>query len=256
VANPTSRPVRSSADLDLIITRMLTPERAARASTVAWERRETLDFRSGQLAYWVAGSGPPVLLVHGWSAAHADLDAFVAPLLERGVSAVALDLPAHGESAGATATLADCGEAIAALGAHLGPLTGVVGHSAGCPSTALALERGLRAERVALIATPQRYERFVRWFAEEEDIEFETLIEAFAARGVDVRAFDLPVTASRLDVPALIVHSVDDRTCEVRGARAVAAAWRGSEMLEVDGLGHSRILRDPSVIARVVDFLV
>jgi pimeloyl-ACP methyl ester carboxylesterase len=54
----------------------------------------------------------------------------------------------------------------------------------------------------------------------------------------------------------LIVHSVDDRTCEVRGARAVAAAWRGSEMLEVDGLGHSRILRDPSVIARVVDFLV
>lgn len=226
-----------------------------RPSTVAWERRESLEFVSGPLAYWVTGTGPPVLLVHGWATAHADLDAFVAPVLARGSSVVALDLPAHGESGGATATLSDCADAIAALGAHLGPLAGAIGHSAGCPSIAMALERGMRAERVALIATPQRYERFVRWYAGEVAVDVEALIAAFKQRGVDVTAFDLPLTAARLDVPALIVHSVDDRTCEIRGARAVAAAWRGSEFVEVDGLGHSRILRDAGVIERVSDFI-
>jgi pimeloyl-ACP methyl ester carboxylesterase len=244
------------SDLDAVVTRMITPARnPPRESQVRWPHRETLDFRSGPVAYWTAGDGPPVLLVHGWSTTHADLDAFVAPLLARGFGAVALDLPAHGESGGATATLSDCSDAIRALGERVGPLAGAIGHSAGCPSTAMALERGLRARRVALIATPQRYERFVRWFAGEEGIEVDALIAAFGARGIDVTEFDLPATASRLDVAALVVHSADDRTCELRGARNVAAAWRGSEFLEVDGLGHSRILRDPGVVERVVEFV-
>ena len=244
-----------AVDLQALITRMLTPARSERSSAAAWGRRETLDSRFGPLAYWTAGSGPAVLLVHGWDSAHADLDAFVAPLVARGLSVAALDLPAHGESAGETATLADSAEAIALLGARFERVAGVVGHSAGCPATAFALDAGLRAERVALIATPQRYERFVRWFAGEAGVEVETLIAGLAARGIDVTAFDLPLTAARLEVPALIVHSRDDRTCQIAGARAVAAAWRGSTFLEVDGLGHSRILRDPAVVERVVGFI-
>ena len=47
-------PQSESADFDGIITRMLTPSRTAmRPSTVVWERRESLEFVSGPLAYWV-----------------------------------------------------------------------------------------------------------------------------------------------------------------------------------------------------------
>jgi pimeloyl-ACP methyl ester carboxylesterase len=78
------------SDLDAVVTRMITPARnPPRESRVRWPHRETLDFRSGPVAYWTAGDGPPVLLVHGWSTTHADLDAFVAPLLARGFGAVA-----------------------------------------------------------------------------------------------------------------------------------------------------------------------
>jgi pimeloyl-ACP methyl ester carboxylesterase len=244
------------ASLEALVARMLTPARALPPpSAVDWGIRETLDTRFGPLAYWTAGSGPPVLLVHGWDSVHTDLDGFVQPLLERGYRIVALDLPAHGESAGERATLSDAADAIVRLGVQLGRLAGVVAHSAGCPSTGIALDRGLRAERVALIATPMHYERFVRWFAGEADVDFEGILDVLRGRGIDVAALDLRLTAAKLDVPALIVHSADDRTTEIAGARAVAAAWRGAEFLEVNGLGHMRILRDPFVIERVVDFI-
>jgi pimeloyl-ACP methyl ester carboxylesterase len=239
-----------------LVEKMFTPVRATPSvSAVPWGKRDSLDSRVGKLAFWTAGSGTPILLVHGWDSQHTDLDAFVEPLLARGYRVVALDLPAHGETTGPGATLTDAADAIVSLGAHVGPLGGVIAHSAGCPAIGMALERGLRADRVALIATPMHYERFVRWFASEEGLDFEELVAALRGRGIDVAALDLRLTAAKLDVPALIVHSADDRTTEIAGARAVAAAWRGAEFLEVNGLGHMRILRDPFVIERVVDFI-
>lgn len=224
-------------------------------STVRWESHETLESRHGSIAYWTSGSGPAVLLVHGWEGSHAQMDAFVAPLLARGARVVSVDLPAHGESGGVTASPLDCGAVVAELGARIGPLAGAIGHSGGCPSIALAMRAGLRAQRVALIATPERWERYVRWYAQEEGVDADHLIDTLRARGVDVASLVLPETASAFDVPALIVHSTDDRTCKIEGARRVAAAWRGSEFLTVDGLGHMRILKDAAVVERVAQFI-
>ncbi len=41
-----------------------------------------------------------------------------------------------------------------------------------------------------------------------------------------------------LDVPALVVHGVEDRMIDVSGGRATAAAIPGAELLLVDGMGH------------------
>jgi pimeloyl-ACP methyl ester carboxylesterase len=218
---------------------------------VTWESRET----AGPITYWSSGSGPAVLLVHGWEGSHADLDAFVAPLLARGMRVVTFDLPAHGESSGTTASLPECGQAILAIAERIGPLAGAIGHSAGAPSIAFALQHGLHVERVTLVATPERYERYIRWFAEENGVDGDALIAVMKARGIDVPSLVLSENAAHFDVPALIVHSIDDRTCDVRGARRVAAAWRTSELFEVDGLGHNRILRDPGVIERIAHFI-
>ncbi|MCH2108975.1 MAG: hypothetical protein MK135_06570 [Polyangiaceae bacterium] len=48
------------------------------------------------------GSGPQILLVHGWGGAGVQMAAFVDPLVERGYSVVVVDLPAHGGSEGRT----------------------------------------------------------------------------------------------------------------------------------------------------------
>ena len=117
------------------------------------------------------------------------------------------------------------------------------------------LQNGLEVARVALIATPERYERYFRWVAQENGVDGDALIAVLKARGIDVPSLVLSENAATFDVPALIVHSIDDRTCDVRGARRIAAAWRTSQLLELDGLGHKRILRDPAAIERVANFI-
>jgi pimeloyl-ACP methyl ester carboxylesterase len=244
-------------ELERIADALLTPDRGEpAASTVQWETRETLETPHGPIAYWTIGSGPAVLLVHGWEGSHAQMDAFVAPLLDRGARVVSLDLPAHGESGGVTASPLDCGAVVAELGMRIGPLAGAIGHSGGCPNIAIAMRAGLRVQRVALIATPERWERYVRWYAQEEGVDAERLIDTLRARGVDTASLVLPENVSAFDTPALIVHSQDDRTCKIEGARRVAAAWRGSEFLTVNGLGHMRILKDAAVVERVAQFIL
>jgi len=243
-------------DLEALATAMLTPKRRPVADPAShWETSATLATPNGDIAYHTAGTGPTVLLIHGWEASHHDLDAFVGPLRAHGYRAAALDLPAHGASTGGTASIPECGEAVRALAERLGAIHAIVGHSAGCPIATYAMLHGVKAERAVLIATPERYERYARWFAEEAGVDAGDLIATLKARGLDVDSMVLTDNAAQLDVPALIVHSADDRTTSVEGARRVARAWRDSEFLEVDGLGHSRILRDPAVIDRVIAFI-
>lgn len=242
--------------MDDLVLQLITPRIGRSApSAIEWEQRALVDTRGGEVAIWSSGAGPAVLLVHGWSSTHTDMDAFVGPLLERGYRVVALDLPAHGMSAGATATMPEISAAIADVGSRFGPLAGLVGHSFGCPSSATALANGLIADRVVLVATPAYYEELVRATAAEAGVDPLDLIAAFAARGVDVPSLDLPKIAATLDVPALIFHSADDRIVDISFGEAVAAAWRGSTFVPLAGLGHSRILRDAGVVSRSADFI-
>jgi pimeloyl-ACP methyl ester carboxylesterase len=247
----------SDPRLEEIVEALLTPRRLMPQPGVArYEDRGDIDMPSGRVAYWSTGTGKPVLLVHGWEGSHADLDFFVQPLLACGARVVALDLPAHGESDGTRASLPDFAAAIGRLGEIVGPLAGVIAHSVGCPATALAISHGLRTERAVIIATPTRYERWAREFALESGADPDAVIAALIARGIDVASLDMVKTVSDFTLPALIVHSSDDRVTDARGSRAVSEAWRGSRLRYVEGLGHSRILRDAGVIAEAVDFVL
>ena len=42
----------------------------------------------------------------------------------------------------------------------------------------------------------------------------------------------------------------------IEGARALAAAWPGARLLEVEGLGHNLTMRDGVLVAAAVRFAV
>lgn len=99
-----------------------------------------------------APSGPPVLLVHGFLSAGA-MDwpeaAWAQPLSAAGRSVIVPDLPAHGDSAPATAGVAGLVNALAAL-ADGGPMD-VVGYSLGARlAWSLAARHPGRARRLVL----------------------------------------------------------------------------------------------------------
>jgi pimeloyl-ACP methyl ester carboxylesterase len=222
------------------------------------ERGEALRVGSN-LAAHAFGSGPTVLLVHGWEGRGTQLGHFVDPLVDAGFRVVALDSPAHGESSGTRTDLIESTEALRKVGRELGPLAAVVAHSFGGAVTTLALERGLDVASVVLIGSPSSVDDVITRFgalagvrgaamrAFREGIERQT--------GVKIKDVEIFERVARLEVPALIVHDRDDGEVPFHDAERLAARWPGATLMPTTGLGHRRILKDDEVIRRVVEFV-
>ncbi|MEZ4682380.1 MAG: alpha/beta fold hydrolase [Caldilineaceae bacterium] len=74
--------------------------------------------RPAAAAYYVKyswGSGPTVLLVHGWAGRGSQLAPLVAPLVNAGYRVVAFDAPAHGDSPGDRTNLLEVSNLIRTL---------------------------------------------------------------------------------------------------------------------------------------------
>jgi pimeloyl-ACP methyl ester carboxylesterase len=59
-----------------------------------------------------------------------------------------------------------------------------------------------------------------------------------------------------IDIPALIIHDREDRVAPFEGGERLANDWPNAEFLPTEGLGHSRIIRDPEIITAATRFIV
>jgi pimeloyl-ACP methyl ester carboxylesterase len=65
-----------------------------------------------------------------------------------------------------------------------------------------------------------------------------------------VASGDRTAALRSLDMPALVIHGLDDRMCDVSGGRATAAAIPGAELLLIEGMGHNL---PPALWPRIAD---
>jgi pimeloyl-ACP methyl ester carboxylesterase len=239
----------------------LTPNstrKIVRRPKVDLEAQELLvPFKDGNLAVRLWGEGETILLVHGWAANQTDMFGFVPEIIARGLRAVTVDLPAHGESSGEIAGLEELGQGILVIGKQLGHLKGVIAHSVGGAATQLAIVNGLDVERAVMLASPEDYELGVRQFGElkgfsqQETAQMMEVLKEMNVR-LQIRSADL---VPEIKVPALIVHSKDDPVVPVSTAQNLCKYWRDSTILEVDGMKHRGLLKDPRVIRETVTYL-
>lgn len=222
-------------------------------------RRFSVRCGDQDLAAWEWGSGPTVLLVHGWGSRAGRFSVMGRGLLAAGHRIVAFDAPAHGRSSGRLASLIEFARAIRVVADRVGPLSGVVGHSLGAAAGVLALRDGLAAERAVLLAAPADVVRFSTAFAEYFRIPHEA--RTAMRRNLEIRLearwdeLHIPTIVRELRTPALLVHDRGDPDVPYRQAQEIAAAWPGARLLATDGLGHRAILRDPAVVRSAVAFL-
>jgi pimeloyl-ACP methyl ester carboxylesterase len=214
---------------------------------------------SGKIAYTAEGQGPAVLLVHGWDGSPRDMSDIAAALLRSMARVVTLDLPAHGFSDGEKLAMEDAAAAILAVGREAGPFECIIAHSFGCPSTALALEGGLKTNACVFFAPPLRqadqFRRHAGRFGLEPD-EIEEVLRRQRAAGSTIDQNDLAVKGASRTEPLLIIHADDDLIAPIEGARELAAAWPKAKLIEAEGLGHNLVMRDPAMVAAAVRFAV
>ena len=247
---------------DLAARLFLQPRRetnAGDAPPFAQAERADIDFSGNRLALWRAGTGPAVLMVHGWQGTSADMQPFVAPLLDAGFSVVAIDLPAHGASEGTSASLVDFVHALHRVREHVGAIHAVIAHSASSPAVVEVLKEGCRVEAAVLISPLARYLDIALQFGVAAGLGRSGTMQMLGelrALGVDVMSLNAPEAARSLDIPALIVHSDDDRVLSPTFGREIADAWPRARFMRVDGLGHRKILSSPDVVNAATSFIV
>ena len=242
----------------------LTPLRPARpVRETAWlaeAAREDIDFGDGRtMPVWSVGTGPTVLLVHGWSRRGGQLGAFIAPLRHRGFRVVTYDCLAHGEAGGRDTALPEMARALARVAAHVGPLAGIVAHSVGGAATVIAAGDGLAVARIVLIGAPEQPRSYL--FDAARHLGFSRAVAARTMDRVSAR-YDFAFATVRartvvrcLNRPALVVHDIHDAEVPFEESEMLASAWPGARLLATSGLGHRRILRDPGVVSAVADFI-
>jgi pimeloyl-ACP methyl ester carboxylesterase len=239
------------------------PRTRAERALLADARHYRIRGPKGEIAVWRWGKGPAILLVHGWGGHAARLGRFVAPLREAGFSVIAFDAPAHARSSGKVCDLADFVRAIKAVARWAardgGPVVGVIGHSLGAAACALAMRRGLRANAAVLLAPISDPEEYTRRFASlcriPPDVH-ESLKERLVRRQkMSWKKLHLAGRPGPSCLPLLIFHDQRDAKVPRRHGLAIARTWPETDLVTTNGLGHHKILRDPEVVARSVDFL-
>ncbi len=257
--NPVS--IEREQRLETAVQALITPQRVPlTARDEALLRRGTGLGSALGLAATSWGEGPIVLLVHGWNSRGTHWGAYIDALTEAGFRAVAVDAPGHGGSSGDRCHALEYGLRLIEVAHQLGPLAGIVAHSFGAGATAIALGRGLRADRVVLLSGPASLVKVIeRWGRSHQlgDDEIPTLLARMEqVVGEPIKDLDVMDIVAGLHQPALIIHDRTDEEIPLEDGLAVAAAWPGSRLLITDRYGHRRILIAREVVRAVVGFLI
>ena len=212
-----------------------------------------------RVAAWCWCHGPTALLVHGWEGRGAQLGGFVEPLVRAGLSVVAFDAPAHGDTAGHRLYLADLADCVVDVARAVGPLHAVVAHSLGAAAVVMAHQRGgVDARRNAMISPnaiiSDAIARFARRVGLDDADRARFELQLAHSNGVTVEALGVEQLVGRRDAALLVIHDRDDREVPFTHGERLAAAWCNAALHATTGLGHRRILRDEAVIAEVVAF--
>ncbi|HEX2219425.1 MAG TPA: alpha/beta fold hydrolase [Gemmatimonadales bacterium] len=227
--------------------------------SLASATRFTLPSQGQQLAGWEWGSGPTVVLVHGWGSRAGRFCTLAAALVEAGFRVVAYDAPAHGESTGRFASLPEFARALRDVAGATGPIHGLVGHSLGGAAVAMAMRDGVEASRVVLLAPPADVRVFSDLFA--RTLAIGPTVQETMHRNLERRLrivwddLHIPSLVRELPAAALVIHDRDDRDVPFAHGEEIVGAWAGSRLETTTGLGHRLLLRDPAVISLTVGFL-
>lgn len=242
------------------------PESSAGKRVTRAATRENLRVNDIPVAIYRWGNeGPIVLFVHGWSGRGSQVAAFVGPLTDAGYRVLAVDLPGHGETPGASTNIFECAAVLRALGDNYGPLHAAITHSFGGMVLAYALNHGVTLERAAIISAPSDVDFLIRGFATTLSMHPRVVddlwrrLELRFGGDASVEDFSehisLTSNVAGLQVPALVVHDEDDTSVPWAQGQRIATTWPNARFLKTQGLGHGRILRDKQVIDTVVKFI-
>jgi pimeloyl-ACP methyl ester carboxylesterase len=199
-----------------------------------------------------------VLFLHGWQSHTFRWRKYIEALIGEAYSIYAFDAPAHGQSGGKYANIPIYSDAIRAFLDRIGPVDVVVSHSMGSFSMLHALyNQPLQVGKLVIMGAPGEANDFIHYYkglTGLNDRTFGYILNHFKKtlrQSPDY--FSAPRFASGLSVPGLIIHDKEDREAPYHHAVRIHDAWKTSQLVTTEGLGHN--LQSKTILKMVKEFV-
>jgi len=209
---------------------------------------------------WKWGSGPSILLAHGWNGRGIQLHHFIEPLLGRGYSVIAYDAPAHGESRGKTSSYFEFTDTIRTLlnSSNGHKIQGVIAHSLGASATVNSMAKENSALEVVLIAPALRLAEVLYGYFDYIGLPkplYQSLIREYEERfGYDMYHDNPSNLLREVESRILIVHDKNDPTIPYFDSKELSDEFQNIALHTTEGLGHKKILTERSIIDLIVNY--
>jgi pimeloyl-ACP methyl ester carboxylesterase len=205
--------------------------------------------------------GPKVMLVHGWAGRTGQFRALIPALVNAGFQAIAFDGPAHGRSEGKQTNLMEFADVIRHLLGMEGTFVGVIGHSFGGIAALYAIAHGNHIPKLITISSPtlpaQVISNFRHAINASENVG--TAIDAWLQKKYNKSFEEFSGIHAVKMLPApldfLLVQDENDPEVGPENATELKKVYPPLKVHITKGLGHTRILRDETVIFRCIQFL-
>ena len=207
-----------------------------------WEtiQAEGLDIQT----YLWEGSGPTILLAHGWESNSGRWRTFINVFKKKNYRIVALDAPGHGATSGNRFDAHWYALALKAVAEHFQPAF-IAGHSAGGMALMYYLSQ-FKPSFVhggVVIAAPCSLRRVLNNFNAVLHLSERAMqgmeIAINDQFGVPVDSFNLYDFAEKNKTPGLMMYDACDEVASFAEGQKLAAIWKKSRFEGYNGLGHS-----------------
>lgn len=190
------------------------------------------------------GSGPSVLLCHGWESNAFRWRKVLRQLKEEDLDLYMMEAPAHGASDGSAFTALWYAEAMRDVIASLKP-QGMVAHSVGGFAMCYAAHnQWLESIQHAIVMAPPDTLELITdnyfnllGYSDRVRVYYDQLIEE--RFGQPISFFNASDFAHALNIPGILIHDEGDSINKHFEGVAVAENWEGGSLVTTSGLGHS-----------------
>lgn len=201
-----------------------------------------------------------ILIAHGFNSCSYKFEKYVQLLLKNGFEVIACDAPAHGKSKGRQINALMYKEMILYINAAYGHLYGIIAHSFGGLSAALAAEELPNLQKLVLIApaseTDTAINNYFKMMKLKEEIrpEFEKIL--FSVGKLPISYFSVSRALPQISAKTFWLHDTDDLICPFSDAeKVIKMKLNHVEFKVTTGFGHNKIYKDNSISKEIVKFV-
>ena len=211
------------------------------------------------VVYQYGKSDKKILLVHGWSGRGTQLVKFADAFVDKGYTTISFDAPAHGKSSGNSTIMTEFIASIIEIDNKFGPFEAAVGHSLGGMALLNAIKKGLKINRLTIIGSGDKVKDILDDFVSKLELkpEFSSHLQQHFEKKYNepMENYSAQSAAKTVDIPVLVIHDENDNEVPVETSINIHDNLKNGELLITQHLGHRKILGNPFVIEKTIEFI-